>query len=207
MRLFLDMDDVLCDFTGAACRAWGLTPEQAAFIELRDEWSMVSAVSRALGRPAGKPLAEPEFWQPIRGRADFWAGLEPLPWFADMIGLANELTDDWHVVTSPINCPGCYGGKAEWLRRHLGPGAEDRLVLTRNKSLLARPGSVLVDDRPDTVRDFVKAGGSAALIFPRGYNGMRAFASDPVKKVAQTLRYYARDPHFGKPSPKAITAG
>ena len=56
------------------------------------------------------------------------------------------------LCTSPLaSSPVCLAEKAEWVIRHLGPQWIDRLILTRDKTLVR--GELLIDDAPQAKGD------------------------------------------------------
>lgn len=64
MRIYLDMDGVLCDFVGAACKLHGRDPATVTHWNFFKDWGMTAE----------------EFWRPIHEAGeDFWANLEPYP--------------------------------------------------------------------------------------------------------------------------------
>lgn len=192
MDILLDMDEVLVDFVGAACRAWGLTDERTRAVEARQTWDCVPALSEQLGLP--EPMTPSMFWSRINGDAGFWLNLRPMPWFDELIELVCSSGCDWYVVSSPSACPSSYAGKAGWLKERFG-GGFDRLALSQHKTLLARPGAILVDDKDEAVKSFITGGGLAGVVFPRLHNSMRGRAGRPVAHVASALRYWKEQPH------------
>lgn len=181
MRILLDMDELLSDFVGGACREWGKT---AAEVEQHWEpgrWDIVPPLAAALG----EPLTDLAFWDRLHNRAEFWAGLDPLPWVDELVDAAARWTDDWWVVTSPSHCPSSYYGKAQWLKRQFGRRF-DRFHLTPHKHLFARADTLLIDDRDDNVDRFIAAGGKG-LVFPRHHNSQHRHKGDPLKYVLAKL--------------------
>jgi len=58
-----------------------------------------------------------------------------------------ELFDTYILSTAPWNNPSAWSDKLAWVKHHLGPTAEKRLILSHNKHL--NRGHYLVDDRPN----------------------------------------------------------
>lgn len=183
--LLLDMDDVLADFVGAACAAHGVTTDQALAHWELGRWDVIPPVSRALGLPA--PMTVEEFWATLDAQAGFWANLKPTPWALELLLWAAEEFDDWFVVTAPSRHRDCIPDKLAWLAARLGVGYTDRVIPTRHKHLLARPGTILVDDRPDTVEAFGRAGGHGVL-FPKYHNANHTHREDPVRYVKNLVK-------------------
>lgn len=193
MRILLDLDEVLADFVGGAARAWGLKTEQLLQHWRPGRWDIIPPMSAALGIS----LTETQFWQPMNGRTEFWAGLEVLPWAEEVVRLVEHWADEWFVVSSPTSCPSSYVGKVQWLKRYFGTGF-DNYVITNQKPLFAMEGVLLVDDRESTVRDFVREGmrrglnTGGAILFPRHHNRNHRASDDPVKHLRYVLELIPR---------------
>lgn len=181
MKVFLDMDGVLCDFTGAALKLHGKSIPPS---EVR--WNF----HRQVG------LTDAEFWAPLG--PDFWASL---PWTAEGKALLRRVeqhfgAENVALLTSPCATPGCIDGKCAWVRREM-PDYLDRLIVTPAKHFLASLGdSLLIDDRDENLGAFVMAGG-VALTIPRPWNRERQYCNDDgtfnlEPHVESALRYMAR---------------
>lgn len=177
MTVLVDMDEVLTDFVEGSLRIHGWTRERLERVWQPGSWSIIE--------PMG--MTADEFWAPINAAGEeFWLGLEPTPWARDLIEGIDRLTCDWYIVSSPSQSPSAYSGKVGWLRRFLNDGF-DRVVITGHKHLLARPGNVLVDDREESVEQFIDAGGQG-IVFPSRYNSLHWQAENPVRFVLTELR-------------------
>lgn len=196
MRVYLDLDEVLVDFVGGACKLFGLTYEQVRQHWVPGEWSINNALGKALG--LGGPLPEDELWGRIDNNTDFWLNLSPLPWADDMLQLVKTLADEWYIVSSPSRCETSYLGKLRWLARKFGPSF-DNYVLTSHKHLLDKKRSILIDDKDSTIDKFC-LGGGIGIVFPRHNNRMHSWKDRPFKYVEQLLRYWI------KPRPVTNTA-
>jgi 5'(3')-deoxyribonucleotidase len=180
MRIFLDMDEVLADFTGSAIALHGFTRERLELGRPPGEWD----ITKVLG------ISQDEFWKPINEKGEeFWKGLKPLPWMYDVLSLVESLTSDWYVVTSPCRNSCCYSGKAWWFDKFFPALACDKLIITGHKYLLAKGRStILIDDRESNVKKFRQAGGNAFTFPTRGNNG-HARADNPVDYIKTSLQY------------------
>lgn len=186
MRIFLDMDEVLVDFVGGCCAAWGVTREQVLAHWPPGVWDVVPPLSRALGRQERMP--EWEFWQKLEATPNFWQGLQPLPWAKDVLAWAASKTDEWFVLTSPSRCPTCIPAKQKLLASLLGVPYTDRLIPTPHKYLMAKHARcVLVDDREAATDQFTREGGHGVL-FPRHHNSALCHKDQPLQYVADKIR-------------------
>jgi 5'(3')-deoxyribonucleotidase len=175
-QVFLDLDDVLADFKGAACKVYGTTLEEYMSKNAGREWDMCPTlgVSRA------------DFWNTINAAgAIFWENIEPLPWFDSLVSIVANYDSDWVLLSAPSLCSSSYVGKIAWIKKHLGDKFE-RYILTSHKELLAKPGTLLIDDRERNVERFVKAGGDG-IVFPSEFNCFYQFAKEPVSYLEGLL--------------------
>lgn len=189
MRILLDMDEVLVNFVDGALAAWGV--ERAPVLEhwTPGRWDMVPPLSKALG--LAEPMSNNRFWSRLEGDS-FWLGLEPLPWFDDLLQLITNYTDDWHIVTSPSLCPTSYDGKVKWLKTKFGKSF-DRFAITPHKYLFAGPDTVLIDDRDRNIEEFAGAGG-IGVVFPSHHNSEHRVANgaDWLMRIPAPLEYVNR---------------
>jgi len=177
LRIFLDLDGVLADFVGGACRIHGWTRERFAAKHPPGSWFMQSTLQ----------VSNTKFWRHIdEAGVDFWLGLQPTPWARELVRLVEQYTKDWYVLSAPSKHVSSYVGKLGWIRRFFGDDF-DRLLLTSHKHLLATPQSLLIDDREKTTEAFVASGGHA-IIFPSLHNCFHPYAADPVPYVSRALK-------------------
>lgn len=173
--IYLDLDDVLVDFTGAALElhgwSWGKYKRQGLAT-----WHLPSVMK----------ITVDEFWEPIQQLgASFWEMLNPLPWFGALIEFVESNFDEWYIATSPSPHHSSYVGKLSFLQRAFGFGF-NQFVFTNHKHLLANPNAVLVDDRPDNVEQFVVNGGNS-ILFPCLTNKLYKYAENPMAIVLPLL--------------------
>ena len=142
--ILVDMDDTVADFTG---RALGLLAERHPDIAQPDPANTSFPLALDFA-PEHKPLLEALYKEP-----DFFRGMKPID---GAVAALHQMVDagyDVRLCSSPLgSSPRCLMEKAEWVMEHLGRAWIDRLVLTRDKTLVR--GELLIDDAP-------KAKGSA----------------------------------------------
>lgn len=207
MRVILDLDCVLADFVGGACRAWGLRTEEALAHWTPGEYGMSAPLSAALGMTP--VMSEATFWVQLNGRPEFWADLNPLPWAEELVALVKSMTEDWHVVTSPSLCESSYVGKLRWCRKFFGP-TFDRLSMHRHKYLYAHDGVCLVDDYDANCRAFVRnpltgrSTGGHAVTFPAHHNHLHGYAAAPMTFIRVALDSFNRMHRTPEPTPTAV---
>lgn len=115
-------------------------------------------------------ISEKTMWRKIdaAGR-DLWSKMPVLPWAHELYEKLGEL-GDVVFLTSPSYDPDSLAGKLEWLQRFTKQKDFRDYIMTTRKDLLAGPGAVLVDDRPENCEKFRAAGGRAVL-FPAAWQG------------------------------------
>lgn len=199
MRILLDVDEVLADWVGGACRKWAVDPLRVLAHWTPGEWGVVPPLSAAMGLKAS--MTEEDFWRPLDNDADFWADLQMLPWAEELLRVVKDLTDDWFLVSSPSWCDSSYTGKIRWAKRHFGRSF-NRLIVTPHKYALAMPGVVLVDDHEQNLDRFsygpkhptvTVATGGCGILFPRHHNRLHTTRERPVDLVAKALERFRKE--------------
>lgn len=155
-RILLDMDGVVVHHFIALGRAAGIEIS-------RETWPVGKEGIKAI-----TGLDKPTFDAMVMaGGAQLWADMPPFPWFQTFFQALEAIAPVYY-LSSPEYGAGCVAGKVEWIERHHGTGF-DRYILTSHKTLLARPGAVLIDDTPKNVDAFIAAGGQA-ILFQQPWN-------------------------------------
>lgn len=189
MRILLDLDDVLVDFVGGACKVFNLTYE-----DIEEGWEVGSGhiLPEIIGKKLKNSYTLYDFWSKIDGNEDFWANLKPLPWMNEVLNLVQELTDDWHIVSSPSHCASSYNGKVKWLKNYFSRSFNN-FAITPHKFLFAKPDTILIDDKDQNVREFYtdphtcKPTGAYAILFPRRWNSNHIYKGNEFAYVKHTL--------------------
>ena len=174
--IYLDMDGVIANFVGGA-----LAVHQHAIDY--DQWPAgVWHLEEIIG------CTTDQFWERIDQRFEhFWRLLAPYPWMEELIDAIAGTGHPWVVLTSPSNAPACSQGKVQWLQRHFGNQFREYMLVPANhKHLLARPGSILIDDS-DLNCDQWRAAGGEAVLFPQPWNTSRSAMTDPMAVVCEAL--------------------
>lgn len=176
LRIFLDLDEVLVDFVGGCCGVF-----KADLATLERNWPPgLWDVCVPLG------VSEEFFWERLsKEGARFWIDLRPLPWARELIDLVGSITDDWYIVSAPSRCSTSYDGKVRWIKNFFGPDFT-RFVLNPHKEILAKPGTVLIDDRDRNVTEFILEGGSG-ILWPGHQNSLHEYKRDPLAYVRPKL--------------------
>lgn len=174
-RIFLDVDDVLADFTLAAMEYVGCAVSQEDKDDFYDSWGFdIVAAVNAL-HPS-QNFSPKEFWAQLP--KEFWAQLSKTrecDWIINTT-VRGVGRDNVFLLTSPINDPECVAGKMEWIRDFLPSWFwENRqYIIAPPKWVCARPDALLIDDSDANIRRFREEGGLAILL-PRPWNSLHAF--------------------------------
>lgn len=147
MRVKLDIDGVIANFTKSACKTMGVPYDAKA--ELSDYgW---------LFRQCGDAAC----YKKIKGHL-FWTSIEKFPWADELVDIVDrESKGNWAFLTKPMVDQYCYSGKAEWVMAHYRKHLQRLIILNGDKSLMVRDRKdVLIDDHPKNVSQWEAAGGT-----------------------------------------------
>lgn len=132
MTLFIDLDGVLADMDTAYHAITGTTPDK---------------------------LLDNIDWRKIVAVPGFYANLPPMP---DMEALWAYVSTWPNVVILtgvPTSVPEAAADKRAWVTKHLGADVKMIACRSRDKSLHAKPGDILVDDWTRYQKYWLDAGG------------------------------------------------
>lgn len=136
-------------------------------------------------------MSQEHFWTCIHAQSCFWEDLPVYPWAHELV---EALRSFGGVVfcSDPSHDDESASGKIKWLKRHgfVTKGDPDCFVLLRDKYLLSKPGTVLVDDSTYNCQMFTGLHGQGdAILFPQRWNDMLGHATvDPVAVVVGRLK-------------------
>jgi len=133
MKLFLDMDGVLTDFT--------------------------KKLTELLGHTVDKDFKDPKIWDAIsKAGKEFWSKME---WLTGAHQFFKDLKKfDPTILSSPSNHPSSIEGKKEWLKEEL---PKVPYLIKKNKETYAAPDAILIDDREDNIKKWEDNGGIGIL--------------------------------------------
>ena len=170
-KIFLDLDDVLCDFTLPALYQAGCNINPNDFSVYSPEWGydIVKAYNQ-LKMSHLENCNSFEFWRKFS--SPFWSGLKKTAFADDLVSACACAVKHTQIfiLTAPTDSHECYSGKKLWIDNNFPIFAETgRIILANQKHLLADSGSLLIDDSDANVDAFRKHGG-CALLLPRPWN-------------------------------------
>jgi len=181
-RIFIDLDDVLNQFSMHALQMLGCPVTPGALSKYDPKWGFdLTQAANALHEELyfdterlWSELNGPDVWAQAPKSKEFW----PLLNFCEaMVGRKNIC-----ILTSSVSDPECLSGKAEWIQRHCPRWLHRQFLVGPQKHLLARVGRILIDDSDENVEMFRKHGGEAVL-FPRPWNTLHAKYKEPLVHV------------------------
>jgi hypothetical protein len=146
-RIFIDLDDTMVDFMGAAMEIfWGpveKTPE------------VLTAFNTFINdKPTHKIM-----WEKIEKLGpDWWEDLPKLPWADNILSACKDTCSNIAFLTSPGVSPNAAAGKIKWSNKHFG---ENELIMTKKKHMCACEGSLLIDDWDKFLVPWASNGGVA----------------------------------------------
>ena len=186
-RIFLDLDDVLNNFTPFAL-AWvgcPISPFRYDSYPSECGYDIVAAANKI--HPT-RCFTSDSFWGEIT--RNVWA-TSPRSWeFANLLSVSYDAVGPQNVriLTKATNDPECLAGKKEWLTKNCPPWIRNRYLIVGDdcKEVCSQPGALLVDDNEDNVAAF-RASGGQAIIMPRPWNRFY-YVRNPVTYLRSIFR-------------------
>ncbi|XP_032995169.1 5'(3')-deoxyribonucleotidase, cytosolic type [Lacerta agilis] len=142
LRVLVDMDGVLADFEGALLRGFSAAFPGEPRVELAQRRGFLALEQyRSLREDLGVKVAS------VYESPGFFLGLDPIPGaieaMQEMIQMPNT---EVFICTSPIRkYEYCVQEKYSWVQKHLGPKYVERIILTRDKTVVS--ADLLFDDK------------------------------------------------------------
>ncbi|XP_054834570.1 5'(3')-deoxyribonucleotidase, cytosolic type [Eublepharis macularius] len=141
-RVLVDMDGVLADFEGGLLRGFLASYPGDPHIELTERRGFSAREQyRCLREDLGDKAAS------VYESPGFFLGLDPIPAAIEAIQEMVQMPNtDVFICTSPLRrYEYCIPEKYSWIEKHLGPGFVERLILTRDKTVVS--ADLLFDDK------------------------------------------------------------
>lgn len=169
--LYLDMDGVLVNFDGGFVKiANGMTLKQYADVY-------------------GDPASREKF---LKAGVDWWANLDWIQGGKEIWDTANRLFSNVQILSSagstdPIKSEMVIQGKREWLSKHLPslPKESIHIVLGKHrKQEYASKDTILVDDVPATIKEWIAKGGFGILHSHKSYKK----SIEQMEEIAKPIR-------------------
>lgn len=139
--VLVDMDGVLCNFEKGCFTEWRRKNEALPYVEPEDRLTHdIKTQYDSLGEGLGAKMRE------IIHGDGFYASLEPIEGAADAMRSMLECGWEVFICTAPARNTRCIAEKAAWVETNIGKDWVERLIATRDKTLVY--GDILIDDKP-----------------------------------------------------------
>lgn len=178
MKVYLDVDGVLCDFVRGVNAFFGTEYSYTKYPYDLGKWDILDDIAGGIGFKVVNAICTENFWV-------------NLPWMWDGYSLYQRVMtkfDDVSFLTTPMPNAESWTGRFKWLEKHTGPSMAGKITITReSKAIVANPDSLLIDDRDKNVDEFRAAGGDAILV-PRPWNRLHKYRHKTFEYVDMALR-------------------
>lgn len=174
-QILLDMDGVLADFFTSALKALNanskrdpITPQQ--YVE-KQEFAMDKVFN----------ITASKFWQTIETN-DFWQNLKPMEHADNLLSYLRMFKIPIVIASSPSFHSTCIPSKVAWLYHYYGIRVTDCMFGSK-KYLMAKPGTLLIDDSQKNIDNFIHHEGQAVCI-PSNWNTHNLTFADIQSKIS-----------------------
>lgn len=172
--VFLDMDGVITSFRRGVCNA---LDKPYDYLTMSDKWIFWD----------NWPDVTFEMVNEIC-TATFW---DNLPWMHDGHKILRSLfprfnLEQVYLLTTPMPNIESASGKMMWISGNLPVYLKRTIITMAPKSLLARPDTLLIDDKDKNIEEFEAAGGRGLLV-PRPYNLLHTLSDRSSQHVKHCL--------------------
>ena len=177
--IYLDMDGVCTNFVEAVFDLFERTYTQTAF--QAGEYSLEKILN----------LSPEQLWTSVNAEgADFWRDLEPYLWFDNLYSKLTEI-GNVYFCSSPTRSSTCLLGKIQWLQDRFGKGFRN-YIFTPYKHLLAKPGTLLIDDSDAEVEKFFEEDRRAGtILFPQPWNSRHKETANSVLDTVRKAKFFS----------------
>lgn len=196
IKVFLDMDGVICDFMGALHKELGVEYDPNRYPYAVSKYDIFEDLcARSDGRVSMDNLYR------ACDKSSFWSEMAWEKTGKSILSTIFEVVKPEAVTicTSPMANPDAWAGKVSWLNKNL-PAIKNITITTAPKHHMAKSGHVLIDDKDSNVEKFVAAGGAAFLV-PQPWNKQKdLFATNYIPKLKGFLDdQMLKDEFFNNP--------
>jgi len=166
--VFLDVDGVLADFNKLICEKIGAEYPPTKWF-YNEGFCSFDEMDK---------LCDFDFWVNVSWMPD---GNEILKLIRSKFSLRNI-----YLLTTPMPNVQSPSGRWAWIKKYLPDFYWQTILCPAPKKLLAKPNTLLIDDKTKNVDEFRQAGGQTILV-PRPWNSLHLLADKSVEIVKQQL--------------------
>lgn len=172
--VYLDLDGVLVDWIGRVHEVLDLPYSYDTYKYPRGLWHW-----NHYGGPADKVIDSACI-------GSFWVGCKWMHDGKEILDAVQEITTP-RLLTCPMPNPMSAYGKVLWVKREIPRLLHHLIITPLDKSFVAAPNALLIDDNDRNVNSFRDAGGRAILV-PRPWNSDHLTADRSLEAVCERLR-------------------
>lgn len=137
--ILVDMDGTITDFESGFLDLWRARFPRRPFVELNQRQTFYVSEDYP-------PEYKTDINTIIYHEAGFFANLSPINGAIEALTKMEKLGHQVFICSAPRWTKSVHE-KSQWIGRHLGENWVNRLILTRDKSIVR--GDILIDDRPE----------------------------------------------------------
>lgn len=108
------------------------------------------------------PAGDKEMWTFLQNVPNLYFKLELTPYAKEMWELVNSFGANVEILTAiprRTSMPTAEQDKRDWVAKHFGHDVHVKIgPFSRDKWKHAKPGDILIDDRPDNIREWINNG-------------------------------------------------
>jgi FMN phosphatase YigB (HAD superfamily) len=173
MKIFIDLDDVLCDFSMHALR-YATGHNRLTEADYKPEWGfdLVYAFNEIMNCDDDSCTRE-DFWGNLLLGEEIWLTAPPTRmagWLPDYAGKLFGY-ENACILTAPTEDPACASAKMKWIRKNMPTWLHRQFSICPCKHLLASADAILIDDSDKNI-DAFREGGGRGILVPRPWNSM-----------------------------------
>lgn len=180
--VYLDVDDVLADFMGGLHKALDISYDYSNYPYKKGDWNIlgyqIMLNNELVTFEQCNDCCTANFWDNLEWMHD---GRDILRAIMGTLGLEKV-----YLLTTPMPNLESASGKMMWINSNLSVYLKRTIITQAPKHLLARPDTLLIDDKDENVDGFRKAGGKVLLV-PRPWNRAHLQADRTVEIVKEFL--------------------